>query len=77
MTKQLLIYQNAVPLSASRHGKASLEQRSDFSFSNDLNAVPLMAVEFIRAATEYAIVFAPTGEDVLPAVVLGVRPNQN
>jgi hypothetical protein len=36
-----------------------------------------MAVEFLRAATEYAIVFAATGEDVLPAVVLGVRPEQN
>jgi SapC protein len=77
MAKQLLIYETAVPLSASRHGKMSLEQRSDFAFSNELNAVPLMAVEFIRAATEYAIVFAATGDDVLPAAVLGVRPNQN
>jgi SapC len=77
MNKQLLIYQTAVPLAASRHGKMSLEQRSDYSFSNELNAVPLMAVEFIRAATEYAIVFAASGEDVLPAAVLGVRPNQN
>ena len=77
MTKQLLIYESAVPLSASRHGKMSLEQRSDYAFSNTLNAVPLMAVEFIRAATEYAIVFAATGEDVLPAAVLGVRANQN
>jgi hypothetical protein len=48
-----------------------------YAFSAGVNAVPLMAVEFIRAATEYAIVFAATGEDVLPATVLGVRPDQN
>jgi len=76
-TKQLLIYESAVPLSASRHGRMSLEQSLNYSFSTDLNAVPLMAIEFVRAATEYAIVFAATGEDILPAAVLGVRANEN
>jgi SapC len=77
MTKQLLIYESAVPMSATRHGKMSFEPVADYSFSAGINAVPLMAVEFIRAATEYAIVFADTRDDVLPAVVLGVRPNEN
>jgi hypothetical protein len=77
MTKQLLIYESAVPMSATRHGKMSFEPIADYSFSAGINAVPLMAVEFIRAATEYAIVFADTREDVLPAVVLGLRPNEN
>ncbi len=36
-----------------------------------------MAVEFIAAAAEYAIIFTEVGEDVLPAVVLGVRGTQN
>jgi SapC len=77
MTKQLLIYESAVPMSATRHGKMSFEPVANYSFSAGINAVPLMAVEFIRAATEYAIVFADTREDVLPAVVLGLRPNEN
>lgn len=77
MTKQLLIYDSAIPLSASRHGGQSIEKTPDYSYSAHINAVPIMAVEFIRAATEYAIVFAETGNDILPAVVLGLRPNEN
>jgi len=77
MTKQLLIYESAVPMSASRHGGMCFEHIANYSFSAGINAVPLMAVEFIRAATEYAIVFATVGDDILPAAVLGVRPEQN
>ena len=57
MTKQLLIYQSATPLSALRHSNVSLETNDDYTFSAGVNAVPLMAVELVRAATEYAIVF--------------------
>lgn len=77
MAKQLLIYESAVPVSAGRHGTASLEVVSGYAFSAGINAVPLMAVEFLRAATEYAIVFTAAGDDVMPAVVLGVRGDQN
>ena len=77
MSKQLLIYESAVPVSAARHGGTSLEPAADFAFSAGVNAVPLMAVEFLRAATEYAIVFTAAGDDVMPAVVLGVRGDQN
>jgi hypothetical protein len=77
MTKQLLIYESAVPVSAARHANVSLEPVADYAFSAGINAVPLMAVEFLRAATEYAIVFTQAGDDVIPAVVLGVRGNQN
>lgn len=77
MAKQLLIYESAMPVSPARHGQMSYDAGETYAFSAGVNAVPLMAVEFIRAATEYAIVFAKTGEDVLPAAVLGVRPDQN
>ncbi len=77
MTKQLLIYESAVPVSAARHRDVSLAPGADYAFSAGINAVPLMAVEFLRAATEYAIVFTAAGDDVVPAVVLGVRGNQN
>ncbi len=77
MSKQLLIYETAVPVSAARHAKVSLEPSRDYAFSAGVNAVPLMAVEFLRAAVEYAIVFTVTGDEVLPAVVLGVRGDQN
>ena len=77
MAKQLLIYETAVPVSAARHAGVSLEAAPDYAFTAEINAVPLMAVEFLRAANEYAIVFTQAGDDVVPAVVLGVRGNQN
>lgn len=77
MSKQLLIYEQAVPVSASRHQGVSVAPAPDYAFSSGINAVPLMAVEFLRAATEYAIVFTQAGEDVVPAVVLGVKGDQN
>lgn len=77
MSKQLLIYQSAVPVSAARHGRHSVAPVPGFGFSAGINAVPLMAVEFLRAADEYAIVFTPAGDEVMPAVVLGVRGDQN
>jgi hypothetical protein len=77
MTKQLLIYETAVPLNAQRHGKLSLAARDDYAFSAGVSAAPLMAVEFVRAAAEYAIVFTAAGDDVLPATVLGVKGEQN
>jgi len=77
MSKQLLIYETAVPLSSSRHQAASLDASTDYAFSAGINAVPLMAVEFLRAAAEYAIVFTVAGDDVVPAAVLGIRDDQN
>lgn len=77
MAKQLLIYESAVPVSAARHGDASFDPVGSYAFSADINAVPLMAVEFVSAATEYAIVFTEADNDVIPAAVLGLRPEQN
>jgi hypothetical protein len=73
----LLIYESAVPVSAARHREVSFEPAKGYAFSAGINAVPLMAVEFMLAATEYAIVFTESGDDVLPAAVLGIRPDQN
>jgi hypothetical protein len=77
MSKQLLIYQSAAPIMAARHKNSSVEAVPGYGFSAGINAVPLMAVEFLRAATEYAIVFTPNGDEVAPAVVLGIKGDQN
>ena len=77
MTKQLLIYETAVPVSPGRHGRHSIEVGGNYAFSAGVNAVPLMAVEILRAASEYAVVFTALGDDVMPAVVLGVKGDQN
>lgn len=77
MATQLLIYETAVPVSAARHRDASVEVGADYAFARNVNSVPLMAVEFPHAAPEYPIVFAGVKDEVMPAVILGVRGNEN
>ena len=77
MTTQLLIYETAVPVSSGRHGKCSIEAGRGYAFARRINSVPLMAVEFPQAAPDYAIVFAQTGDDVMPVVILGARLGEN
>jgi SapC len=77
MPKQLLIYETVVPLSASRHRDSAVELDGTYDFSGKVNSVPLMAVEFPHAAAEYAIVFAGNDGNPMPAVILGVRGNEN
>lgn len=78
MTTQQLFYQTAVPVSAGRHGKCSVDTGGNFSFARQANSVPLMAVEFPQAATEYAVVFAEIGPDeLMPFVILGARRDEN
>lgn len=77
MTKQMLIYETAIPVSEVRHADASFEPSRNFAFAAAINAVPLMAVEFQHAAAEFAIVFSAVGPDIMPAAVLGVRDQQN
>jgi hypothetical protein len=77
MASQLLIYESAVPVASTRHAEASVVVGADYSFSRKVNSVPLMAVEFPHAAAEYAIVFSGTAEAFVPAVILGMRGEEN
>ena len=67
MTTQLLIYERAVPVNSGRHVDLSVKAGDDYSFARQVNSLPLLAVEFPRAASEYAIVFAGAG--LKPTVV--------
>lgn len=77
MSKHLLIYQTAVPLLVARHANLFLEPVVDYGFSAEINAVPLLAVEFPNATSEYAIVFAKAEERFVPVVALGIRNCEN
>jgi SapC len=77
MATQLLIYETAVPVSSGRHSKCAVEAGKGFAFTRKVNSVPLMAVEFPQAGPEYAIVFAQSGADVAPVVILGARQGEN
>lgn len=77
MTKQLMIYERAVPISNERHRGWSVKSGADYSFARGVNSVPLLAAEFIAAATELTIVFAGEGEAVFPSAILGMRDGEN
>jgi len=74
---QLMIYESAVPVSRARHENLSVQVGDDYSFSKNVNSVPLIAVEFPHVAAEYAIVFAGNETALMPAVILGLRGNEN
>lgn len=77
MAAQLMIYESAVPVSRARHENLSVQVGDDYSFSKNVNSVPLIAVEFPHVAAEYAIVFAGNETALMPAVILGLRGNEN
>jgi len=77
MSTQLLIYKSAVAVSRTVHHDCFVDIGSNFAFTADINSVPLMAIEFPQAASEYAIVFGGSEADLTPAAILGVRSNEN
>ena len=72
-----MIYETAVPVSHARHDNWSVKVGDTYEFSRNVTSVPLTAVEFARAAPEFAIVFGGTGDVVMPVAVLGVRSEEN
>ena len=77
MTTQLLIYTSTTPVNARRHTDWSVKTGESYEFASHVNSVPLTAVEFARAAAEYAIIFAGTEEAIMPAIILGARESEN
>lgn len=77
VSKQLLFYTNAVPVSSTKHRDWSVKIGKNYEYAKLTNSVPLMAVEFPNAAQEYPIVFAQAGSDVLPVAILGVSDERN
>ena len=77
MSKTLLLYERAVPISKTRHVQHSVQPSIDFEFAREVNSLPLLAQEFRAAAWEYPIVFAGNEERVMPAILLGFGEHDN
>ncbi len=77
MSKQLLIYTRAQAVNSQRHRDWSVKAGSGYGFARDVNSVPLTAVEFVAAASEYPIVFAGKEDQLMPLAVMGVRDREN
>ncbi len=70
-----LFYHEPVPVTASAHGSMKIRATNDFGFARETNAVPVTLPEFVLASRHYPIVFV--GEELVPTVALGLRPDQN
>ena len=77
MSKQLLIYERAVPVTRQRHGAWSVKAGASFDFARGVNSVPLMVAEFANAAAEYTIVFGGAEDEIIPVALLGIRDSEN
>jgi hypothetical protein len=77
MSKQLLFYERAAVLTKQRHLNWSVETGTDYAFAQHVNAVPILAAEFVSVAAEYAIVFSKTDEAATPVVLVGLRTDEN
>jgi len=78
MSSQPIFYKNIVPLNKEVHGDWSIESVSNYKHTSETNSLYIAAIEFIKAANEYPIVFGIGADDaVFPVVILGLRKNEN
>lgn len=77
MTKQLLIYERAVPVSSDSHRNHSVRMGQSYRFAREINSVPILATEFLAAAPHYPIVFAGAGSQLMPAAIFSLRDKEN
>ncbi len=76
-TTQLpLFYKNPTPLDAKKHVNLSLKKDFGFSFTKDINAVPVNMVEMPQICHFYPIAFSPD-DNATPVAILGLRDNEN
>ena len=73
-----LFYKKVVPLHKETHSELYIDTIENYLFTKSTNSVYIAAVEFLRAANDYPIVFA-IGQDnnVFPVVLLGLEQNSN
>ena len=77
MATQLLFYDQVQTLNGQRHRDWYVKTGGSFEFARDVNAVPLLAVEFPGAVKEYPIVFTGSEGEVIPVAVMGIRNQEN
>ena len=69
MSSQLLFYDQARPVNPTEHRDLCVKAGNDYGFAHRANMVPLMATEFLPAASEYAIVFGGDDDQCIGARV--------
>lgn len=73
-----LFYKKVIPLNKDRHKNLYLEPVEGYTFAVDTNSLYIAAIEFIKSASEYVIVFGTDADkSIYPVVLLGLKANQN
>jgi SapC len=74
----MLFYEKIAFLNFSEFKQRKFTRLNDFSFASTTGSIPLLGIEFVEAAKEFPIVFFKNSEgEYIPAVLLGVRQEQN
>ena len=77
MAKQLLFYDQVVPVSKEKHGNLSVKTGDNYQFAKQANAIPITLGEFAPATQEYPLVFVENQNSLMPVVVVGLQAEQN
>ena len=77
MSKQLLIYERATPISIDKHRDVSVRSGANWHFAARLNSVPILVAEMEAASAEMPIVFAGEGDALTPVALLGLHGDEN
>ena len=71
-------YKNVVPLNKDVHSELYIESIDGYQHTKETNSIYIAAIEFIKSAFEYPIVFTQSDDKkVFPVVLLGLEKNQN
>ena len=71
-----LFFKEPLPLQKADHGGLALRRDAGFGFAAEAHAIPLLAEEFLRAASDYPILFGEEA-DPLPLVAVGLTRGRN
>lgn len=71
-----MFYTSPRPLDRARDGNLHISRPTSFRFAEKTNAIPVLVDEIPMAAAHYPIIFA-AGPNPVPAVVMGLKNDQN
>ena len=73
-----IFYKNIVPLNKEQHKGLYLKPVDGYGFAAQTNSLFIAAIEFIKTASEYVIVFGKGSNNrVYPVVLLGLKAGEN
>ena len=73
----LLFYEKPVMLDRERHRNVRIGPVTNYQFAANTNSIVLTGVEFTETCKEYPIVFAVSGDRLVPVALLGLRDDEN